>query len=128
MLVREVVVGGALALLTLFGMKRFDVTWVGKAGTFALMFAFPRSCSPRATRLSPTRRVVVAWVVGLPGLVLSYYAAVDVRAGGPPGAPRRARSPTTGASTGRTALVKAVIMAGGEGTRLRPLTSNPPSR
>ncbi|HWC69198.1 MAG TPA: CDP-alcohol phosphatidyltransferase family protein, partial [Acidimicrobiales bacterium] len=34
---REVILGVTLVLLTLAGMQRFDVTWWGKAGTFALM-------------------------------------------------------------------------------------------
>jgi cardiolipin synthase (CMP-forming) len=75
-LVREVVVGGALVLLTLFGMKRFDVKWVGKAGTFSLMFAMPAfllaaSDSPLAGFMH-----VAAWSFGLPGLVFSYYSAI----------------------------------------------------
>ena len=37
---REVLIGGTVAIATLaFGMKRFDVTWWGKVGTFLLMFA-----------------------------------------------------------------------------------------
>ena len=40
--IREVVLGGTVAIATLFfGMKRFDVTWLGKLATFLLMFAFP---------------------------------------------------------------------------------------
>ncbi|HMK10329.1 MAG TPA: CDP-alcohol phosphatidyltransferase family protein [Acidimicrobiales bacterium] len=75
-LAREIVVGGALVLLTLFGMRRFDVKWVGKAGTFALMFAMPAfllsaSDSPLADFMT-----LVAWGFGIPGLVLSYYAAI----------------------------------------------------
>ncbi|HTN78246.1 MAG TPA: CDP-alcohol phosphatidyltransferase family protein [Acidimicrobiales bacterium] len=75
-LVREIVVGGTLALLTLFGMQRFDVKWVGKAGTFALMFAMPAfllsaSDSPLAGFMT-----LVAWGFGIPGLVLSYYSAI----------------------------------------------------
>src|SRR5262245_50800668 len=38
--VREVAVGAVTAILTLRGMKRIDVQWVGKAATLALMFAF----------------------------------------------------------------------------------------
>ena len=57
-------------------MKRFDVTWLGKAGTFALMFAFPLFLLAAA----PTSRAracsaALAWIFGIPGLVLSYYAA-----------------------------------------------------
>ncbi len=76
-LVREVVVGATLAVLTLFfGMKRFDVKWVGKAGTFALMFSLPAFLlSSSDSQLADAARLV-AWGTGIPGLVLSYYAAV----------------------------------------------------
>ncbi len=76
-LVREVVVGATLAVLTLFfGMKRFDVKWVGKAGTFALMFSLPAFLlSASDSQLADAARLV-AWGTGIPGLVLSYYAAV----------------------------------------------------
>ena len=40
-LAREVVVSGAVLLLASLGATRIDVLWVGKAGTFALMFAYP---------------------------------------------------------------------------------------
>jgi cardiolipin synthase (CMP-forming) len=74
-LVREIVVGATLVMLTVFGMQRFDVKWVGKAGTFALMFSLPAFLL--AASDSPVADIaeVVAWVTGLPGLVLSYYAA-----------------------------------------------------
>ena len=74
-LVREVVVGGTLALLTLFGMKRFDVKWVGKAGTFALMFSFPAFLLSASDSQFADAARWIAWGTGLPGLVLSYYAA-----------------------------------------------------
>jgi cardiolipin synthase (CMP-forming) len=74
-LVREIVVGGALVLLTLFGMKRFDVKWVGKAGTFALMFSLPAFLlSASDSRFADAARWI-AWGTGLPGLVLAYYSA-----------------------------------------------------
>ena len=75
-LAREIVVGGALALLTLFGMKRFDVKWVGKAGTFALMFSFPAFLLAASDSSVADAARVVAWVTGLPGLVFAYYSAV----------------------------------------------------
>ncbi len=40
-LVREVVVSAAVLLLAALGAERIDVLWVGKAGTFGLMFAYP---------------------------------------------------------------------------------------
>src|SRR5438034_7375762 len=40
-LVREVVISVAVLALAAAGARRIDVQWVGKAGTLALMFAFP---------------------------------------------------------------------------------------
>ena len=60
---------------------RIDVTWFGKAGTFCLMFAFPLFLGLGASTLGWRRCVgVLAWVAGIPGLVLSYYAAVALHA------------------------------------------------
>ena len=65
----------AVVALALLGARRIDVTWVGKAGTFSLMFAFPFFLAGSSTwRIAPLFHAL-AWVVGLPGLVLSYWAA-----------------------------------------------------
>lgn len=74
-LAREVVVGGTLVLLTLLGMKRFDVKWVGKAGTLCLMFAFPLFLNAESTAGWAALSRVLAWMFTVPGLLLSYYAA-----------------------------------------------------
>lgn len=75
--VREVFIGGASAVLTLLGMKRFDVTWWGKTATFLLMFAFPLFLLHAATRSRwSTGSLWLAWIFGIPGLVLSYYTAI----------------------------------------------------
>jgi cardiolipin synthase len=75
-LAREAVLGGTLVALTLAGMERFDVSWWGKAGTFALMFAFPLFLMSHAGT-GPWQDLcgVLAWVAGIPGLALSYWAA-----------------------------------------------------
>jgi cardiolipin synthase len=74
-LVREVLVSGAVLLLAAMGARRIDVQWVGKAGTFALMFAYPLFLLSHAgTRVDDAARVA-AWICAIPGLVLSYYAA-----------------------------------------------------
>jgi cardiolipin synthase len=77
-LVREAVVSAATLALAAAGARRIDVQWVGKAGTFALMFAFPGFLW--VSNLGPgTQRDVLelaTWVVAIVGLVLSYYAAV----------------------------------------------------
>ncbi len=75
--IREVLIGGSLAILTLLGMKRFDVSWWGKTATFLLMFAFPLFLLHAADRpnWSPGAQCL-AWIFGIPGLILSYYTAV----------------------------------------------------
>ena len=75
-LVREVLVGGALVVLTALGMKRFDVSWWGKAGTLSLMVSFPAFLLADADVAVSGFMRAVAWGFGLPGLVLSYYAAI----------------------------------------------------
>ena len=108
-------------VLASLGAARIDVLWVGKAGTFGLMFAYPtfllgygdaggrsRSGSSRGSRASS------AWP--WPG---SPPAATSPRPAGPCATAGR---PDERGSVG----MKAVIMAGGEGTRLRPQTSNLP--
>jgi cardiolipin synthase len=74
--VREVLVGVSLVILTLLGMKRFDVSWWGKAGTFGLMFAFPFFLLGSAGDGSwNTLAWICGWLAGVPALVFSYYAA-----------------------------------------------------
>ena len=75
-LVREVVVGGTIAIATVaFKMERFDVTWWGKTATFLLMFAFPGFMLGASDFFAHTGFQIAAWLVGIPGLVLSYYTA-----------------------------------------------------
>jgi cardiolipin synthase len=75
-LAREVIVSVAVLALAAKGARRIDVQWVGKAGTFALMFAYPMFLLANAgTSVSGAARVV-AWGCALPGLALSYYAAL----------------------------------------------------
>jgi len=75
-LVREALLGVTLLVLTFMGMKRFDVSWAGKAGTFGLMWAFPMFLMGNAgDNWFQQLCSVAAWLCGIPGLVLSYYAA-----------------------------------------------------
>jgi cardiolipin synthase (CMP-forming) len=75
---REVVIAILLVVLTLLGMKRFDVTWWGKTATFLLMFAFPLFLLSHAVAGRwHTLTNVLAWATVLPGLVLSYATFVD---------------------------------------------------
>jgi cardiolipin synthase len=75
-IVREVLVSIAVLALAAAGARRIDVQWVGKAGTFALMFAFPLFLGGHAPDLwwHSTARAL-GWGFAIPGLVLSYYAA-----------------------------------------------------
>jgi cardiolipin synthase len=76
-LVREIVVGGSIAVATVvFHMARFDVTWLGKTATFLLMFAIPGFVLGASDFPGHAGFQVVAWVLGIPGLVLSYWTAV----------------------------------------------------
>lgn len=74
-LVREVLVGGTTVIIALLGARRIDVTWFGKAGTFGLMFAFPLFLGGSSDiDLAPVLWFL-GWVAGIPGLILSLYAA-----------------------------------------------------
>ena len=74
---REVLFGGTVAIATVaFRMQRFDVTWWGKTATFLLMFAFPGFMLGNTDFFAHQAFGVAAWIVGIPGLILSYYTAV----------------------------------------------------
>jgi cardiolipin synthase (CMP-forming) len=73
--VREVVVSGAVLLLALLGAERIDVLWVGKAGTFGLMFAYPTFLLAHGHAGWQQPFEIVAWVGAVPGLVLAWIAA-----------------------------------------------------
>ena len=76
-LAREAVISIAVLALAAAGARRIDVQWAGKAGTLALMFAFPLYLW--ADAISGTASDVVlaaAWFMAICGLVLSYYAAL----------------------------------------------------
>jgi cardiolipin synthase len=76
-LFREAALSIVTLLLAAAGARRIDVQWVGKAGTLALMFAFPlfvlvNELDPSAGR---DALEIVTWIFTIGGLVLSYYAA-----------------------------------------------------
>ena len=75
--IREVMVGAMmLGATVLLKMERFDVTWWGKTATFLLMFAFPGFLMAESTISIAGFFHVAAGVLGVPGLVLSWYTAV----------------------------------------------------
>jgi cardiolipin synthase len=85
-LVREVAVGGTVAIATvLFSMRRFDVTFLGKTATMLLMFAVPAFLLGASELSSAGVFGALAWMLGIPGLVLSYVTALGylpkIRAG-----------------------------------------------
>jgi cardiolipin synthase len=74
-LVREAMVAGATLALAALGARRIDVTWTGKAGTFWLMIAFPLFLGSESTLGWADQAEVFAWIAGVPGLALSWWAA-----------------------------------------------------
>jgi cardiolipin synthase len=74
-LAREVVVSAAVLLLASLGAARIDVLWVGKAGTFALMFSYPAFLLSYGTAAWQGPIHVFAWVTGIIGLTLAWIAA-----------------------------------------------------
>ena len=74
-LVREAVVSAAVLLLAALGATRIEVRWVGKAGTFANMVAFPLFLVGASDAAWAGAAHHAAWVVGPVGLTLSWYAA-----------------------------------------------------
>ncbi|HEX7167241.1 MAG TPA: CDP-alcohol phosphatidyltransferase family protein [Acidimicrobiales bacterium] len=74
-IVREIVVAGAALLLATLGAARIDVTWVGKAGTFCNMFAFPFFLGGASGITWNDTSQALGWIFVVPGLILSWYAA-----------------------------------------------------
>lgn len=74
-LVREVLVSLAALALAAAGARRIDVQWVGKAGTLALMVAFPLFLLGAAHEGVSSGARFFGWCFAVPGLALSYYAA-----------------------------------------------------
>jgi cardiolipin synthase (CMP-forming) len=77
-LAREAAICVAVAALALAGARRIDVRWSGKAGTLALMFAFPLFLVADHTGgAGHDLALVAAWVFAVSGLAFSYYAAFE---------------------------------------------------
>jgi cardiolipin synthase len=76
-IVREVTISIATIGLAAAGARRIDVQWAGKAGTLALMCAFPLFLGSHADNLGwEDLAGALAWLFVLPGLVLAWYAAI----------------------------------------------------
>jgi cardiolipin synthase (CMP-forming) len=76
-LAREVLVSGAVLLLAALGAERIDVLWVGKAGTFGLMVAYPSFLFGYGDVSWHTPVTVFAWLCAIPALVLAWIAAAS---------------------------------------------------
>ena len=74
-LVREVLIGLAALFLLMVGVRRIDVTWWGKTGTFALLWAVPCFLAGQSTVPGAWAFEVTAWIFGIPGLAISWFAA-----------------------------------------------------
>lgn len=75
-LVREVIMFAAVSTLAALGARRIDVTFVGKAGTFLLMAAFPLLLLGNSTVSWASLAEAAGYACAVPGLVLSWYAAI----------------------------------------------------
>ena len=73
-LAREAVISAATLALAALGAARIDVTWLGKTGTFILMFAFPLYLLSHSEMPGELVWWVAAWVCGITGLAVSYLA------------------------------------------------------
>jgi cardiolipin synthase len=72
--VRELAVSVTVLVLASMGAARIDVLWVGKAGTFALMTAYPWFLITDGPAEWQVVLRVVTWGIGIVGLVLAWVA------------------------------------------------------
>ncbi len=73
-LAREILISAATLLVAAMGGRRVDVLFVGKAGTFALMSAYPAFLIGHGPATWQAWFRGFAWVVGSVGLVLAWTA------------------------------------------------------
>jgi len=73
---RELFVALGFLYVAWAGGGRMDVSWAGKAGTFAMMWAFPLFLTGHADDSWHGAAEFAAWCFAIPGLALGWYAAV----------------------------------------------------
>ena len=74
-LVREGLVAIVALVLAAAGARRIDVTYAGKCATFGLLAAYPLFLAGASDVFFHDLARALAWFVGVPSLILSYYAA-----------------------------------------------------
>ena len=75
-MVREIAIGGAMLIGTMFGMQRFAVSYWGKWYTLFLMTSVPLLLLGSSTSGLADGATLLGWIFAVPGLTLSYYTAV----------------------------------------------------
>ncbi len=73
-LLREALLVLLVPLVSALGMRRLDVTWEGKTGTFLMMFAVPMFLGAASTLSYAAVLSWLAWIFAIPGLAYSWYA------------------------------------------------------
>ena len=76
-LAREALVSVMVVVLAALGAARINVLWIGKAGTFGLMVAYPGFLLSYGTAAWQQPLRDAAWVCGLVGLALGWAAAAS---------------------------------------------------
>jgi cardiolipin synthase len=74
-ILRESVVSVVMVVATLFGMRRFEVSLLGKRYTFLLMMSVPLLLLGSSNHVTASLAEVTGWVLGVPGLALCYFTA-----------------------------------------------------
>ena len=74
--VREALVAVAALYLGARGVRTVNVSWWGKTATFGLLFALPLFLAAAAEPAGEGVYQALAWIIGLPSLVLSWASAV----------------------------------------------------
>ena len=76
-LLREGLVALAAVAIAAAGARRMEVRWVGKAGTFGLLIAFPLFLASHSDLGWHEVARPLAWIAVIPGLVLGWIAAFE---------------------------------------------------